>query len=194
LLRFLKSLRNNVAIEQCNNINSMKKNITTLIIVAIVAIGAGFFGGLQYQKMADSKLLAKFPAGAGFNRGNFTGSVNNQRARAGAGFTQGTILSKSDKSLTVKLAAGGSEIVFLADSTEIMKSATGTIADLNVGENVVVSGTANSDGSITARTVQLGVGRPDFGQGQGQGGQTTPGQPSGQMPGQPAQVPPTPGQ
>lgn len=163
----------------------MKKNITTLVIVAVVAIGVGFFSGMQYQKMATSKLLAKSPIGAGFNRGNFTGSVNNQRARAGAGFTQGTILSKSDKSLTVKLATGGSEIVFLADATQIMKSATGTIADLNVGENVVISGTANSDGSITARTVQLGISRPNFGGGQGQG--------RGEQ-GQPAQVPPTPGE
>lgn len=163
----------------------MKNKSLILIVAIIVALGAGFFGGLQYQKMADSKVAAKAPAGSGFNRGNFTGSVNGQRARAGAGFTQGSILSKSDKSLTVKLAAGGSEIVFLADSTQIMKSATGTIADLNVGENVVVSGTANTDGSITARTIQLGVSRPVGQGGQGQGQQT---------PGQAGQVPPTHGQ
>jgi hypothetical protein len=144
----------------------MKKNTTILVVAVLVALAGGFFGGMQYQKMAAKKVAALSPAG--FNRGNFTGSVNGQRNRSGAGFTSGTILSKSDKSLTVKLAAGGSEIVFLAAATEIMKSATGTIADLNVGEQVVISGTANSDGSITARTVQLGGRRPDAGAGQGQ--------------------------
>ena len=166
----------------------MKNNIAILAVSIIVALAIGGFGGMQYQKSADSKITAKSPAGQGFNRGNFTGAVNGQRARAGAGFTQGSVLSKNDKSLTVKLATGGSEIVFLADSTQIMKSATGTIADLNVGENVVVSGTANTDGSVTAKTIQLGVRRPDFGPGQGQGGLGQPTQ------GQPGQVPPTPGQ
>jgi len=110
---------------------------------------------MQYQKMTDKKVSALTPGG--FNRGNFTGSVNGQRTRAGAGFTAGSILSKNDgTSFTVKLSTGGSEIVFLSPSSKIMKSATGTIEDLNVGDQVVVSGTANSDGSITASNVQLG--------------------------------------
>jgi hypothetical protein len=134
----------------------MKKNITILVIAVIVALGAGFFGGMQYQKTTVKKVATQ--AQGGFNRGNFSGSVNGQRNRNGAGFTAGSVLSKNDStSFTVKLNSGGSEIVFLSPSSKIMKSATGTIADLNVGEQVVVSGTANSDGSITANTVQLGV-------------------------------------
>lgn len=144
----------------------MKKNISILIIAIIVALGAGFFGGLQYQKLASKNAIAKMAGPQGFNRDNFNGAVSGQRNRAGAGFTSGTILSKNDNSLTVKLAAGGSEIVFLGETTEIMKSAAGTLADLNVGEQVVVSGTANSDGSITAKTVQLGTGQPNAAQGQ----------------------------
>ncbi|MDD4902170.1 MAG: DUF5666 domain-containing protein [Patescibacteria group bacterium] len=152
----------------------MKKNITILVVAVIVALAVGVFGGMQYQKMAAKKIAAQFPGGQGFNRGNFTGSVNSQRSRNGAGFTAGSVLSKNDsKSFTVKLNSGGSEIVFLSANSKIMKSATGTIDDLVAGEQVVVSGTANSDGSITATSVQLGnsgfggnrpAGAPDQGQ------------------------------
>jgi hypothetical protein len=144
----------------------------------LVALAGGFFGGMQYQKMAAKKVAAQFPAG--FNRGNFTGAVNGQRNRSGAGFTAGSVLSKNDsKSFTVKLTAGGSEIVFLSPNSKIMKSATGTIDDLVTGAQVVVSGTANSDGSITATNVQLGNsgfggGRPAGQGGQASGGQTAP--------------------
>jgi hypothetical protein len=139
----------------------MKKNISILVIAVIIALGVGFFSGAQYQKQATKKAAFQGPSGQGFNRSNFSGATGTQRNRNGAGFTAGEILSKNDsKSITVKLVNGGSEIVFLSDSSQIMKSATGTIADLNVGEQVVVSGTANSDGSITAKSIQLGVRRP----------------------------------
>ena len=131
----------------------MKKNIIILIIAIIVAAGAGFFGGMQYQKMAGAKIAINQAA----NRGNFTGARAGARTGAnGAGFTSGQILSKTDNSLTIKLTAGGSEIVFLAPSSQIMRSSTTTIANLNIGDNVMITGTANSDGTITARTIQTG--------------------------------------
>jgi hypothetical protein len=148
----------------------MKKNITILIIAILVAGGAGFFGGMQYQKGA------KVAAPAGMARAGFTGT----RTRAtGTGLTSGQILAKTDNSLTIKSATGGSEIVFLAPSSQIMQSSTTTIANLNVGESIMVTGATNSDGSITAKTVQVGdfhfggAGRP-AGQGQGTSSQPAP--------------------
>jgi hypothetical protein len=145
----------------------MKKNLTILIIAILVAGGAGFFGGMQYQKGV------KVAAPAGAARAGFAGA---RTRTAGAGFTNGQILSKTDSSLTIKLASGGSEIVFLAPSSQIMQSSTTTIANLNVGENIMVTGATNSDGSVTAKTVQVGdfhfggVARPA---GAGQPGQGT---------------------
>jgi hypothetical protein len=134
----------------------MKKNLIILIIAIIVAGGAGFFGGTQYQKSTGTKVAAN-----GFNRAGFAGMATGQRtgtrnAANGSGFTSGQILAKTDNSLTIKLASGGSEIVFLAPSSQIMQSSTTTIANLNVGQSVMVTGTANSDGTVTAKTVQVG--------------------------------------
>jgi hypothetical protein len=57
---------------------------------------------------------------------------------------------------------GSTKIVLVSATTQITKSATGTQADLKTGENVVVTGTPNSDGSLTATNVQLGGGRMFF--------------------------------
>lgn len=60
-----------------------------------------------------------------------------------------------DKSITVKLQDGSSKIVLLSNTTAYNKSATGAKSDLKTGEKVAVFGTENSDGSVTARDVQL---------------------------------------
>ncbi len=156
----------------------MKKNIIILIIVVIVVAAAGFYGGMLYGKQTAAKTAA---AGAA-NRAGFTGTrgTTARTGAAGAGIANGQILAKTDNSLTIKLAAGGSEIVFLAPSSQIMQSSTTTIGNLNVGQNVMVSGTSNSDGSITARTVQVG----DFRFGGNRPATSTQGQaPAGQIPG-----------
>ena len=60
-----------------------------------------------------------------------------------------------DKSITVKLNNGSSKIVLLTDTMKVTKSDTGVKADLKVGEKVAVFGQGNSDGSVTAETIQL---------------------------------------
>lgn len=141
----------------------MSKKYVILLAVGALIVGAagGFFGGWKYQaakRPARANLGANFGqggagafrAGMGMGAGNFMG-----RGMAAGGITAGQILSKDDKSITVKLADGGSKIVFYSDSTNIGKTAAASSSDLNVGDSVTVTGTANSDGSLTAQRIQI---------------------------------------
>jgi len=51
------------------------------------------------------------------------------------------------------------KLFFFSDSTEITKSVVGALSDLEIGKNITVNDTVNSDGSITAQSIQL---RPDL--------------------------------
>ena len=127
----------------------MKQNMIIIaVLVAVVALGAGFFGGMKYQQ-------SKRPA---FNR-----DLNNvQGARTGNGVDRmafrpvtGEIISVDDKSITVKLNDGSSKFVLLTDNTQINKASEVKKEELKAGEKVSVFGTQNSDGSVTAQSVQL---------------------------------------
>ncbi len=125
-----------------------KKNIIIVVVVALVAGGLGFFGGMKYDQSKRASTITAF------RNGEF-GGRNNNRGQNGGAFANGQIIGKDDKSVTIKMQDGSSKIVFLADSTQIGKSVTGAATDLTTGENVVVNGTANSDGSITAQNIQI---------------------------------------
>jgi hypothetical protein len=125
----------------------MNSKVLTVIIVIIVAGGA-FFGGMQYQKSQVT----------GFAGGQ--GSAFRQRMGQGQGSSafrpvRGNILSIDSNTMTVKLQDGSSKIVILSASTTYAKEASATVSDLNTGATVMVTGTSNSDGSVTAQSVQI---------------------------------------
>ena len=133
----------------------MNKNVMMIIMLA-VGLGAGFFGGMTYQK---SK-VPSFAAGGTFGgtnsgqvrRGGATGAggaSNNFRA------TMGTIVSADTNSITVKMADGSSKIVLLTGSTTVGKNTAASNTDLTTGQTVQIFGTTNSDGSVTAQSIQL---------------------------------------
>ena len=132
----------------------MNKKILIIILVAVIAGGLGFYGGMKYGQSTKPQ--------PGFGQQNFqqVGSSSAGRRTGlgqgqGGGFSGGEIIAKDDKSITVKLREGSSKIVFVSSSTEIMKSIQGTANDLSVGEQVTVVGSANSDGSITSQSIQI---------------------------------------
>ena len=141
----------------------MNKNHYIAIVAIVVVVGGGaFYGGMQY---GTSKAKATQVAA----RGNFGGGVNGgQRGQgagqnagvqrmggAGGGFINGSILSKDDKSITVKSQDGSSKIIFFSDSTTIGKATAGSVSDLATGQQVMVNGKANSDGTIAAQNIQI---------------------------------------
>lgn len=132
---------------------SNKNVILVSVILILIAAAGGFYGGMKYagNKNPQKNFLANGANFQGMRQGGGNGSGN----RTGAGFVNGEILKKDDKSITVKLPDGGSKIVYLSDKAEISKSASGTPSDLEIGKQVMVNGTANSDGSITANLIQI---------------------------------------
>jgi hypothetical protein len=76
-------------------------------------------------------------------------------AKTGTSIVNGEIIAKDDQSITVKAQDGGSKIILYSGSTEVSKFASGNIDDLEVGKSVMVNGSSNQDGSITAKTIQL---------------------------------------
>ncbi len=131
--------------------------ITSVLIMAVG--GGGFFGGMQYQK---SQISARGD-GQFANRGAGNGAQRNGTTNGRP--IQGEIISLDDKSITVKIQDGSSKIVILPDSVTVTKTDTATKADLKAGITVGVFGTSNSDGSVTAKNIQL---NPMFRMGQNQ--------------------------
>jgi hypothetical protein len=128
----------------------MKKIILFVIVLIIVGAGA-FFGGMKYQQNKISSQRTSFQNLSPEQRQQFV-----QRAgRAGANFLSGEVISKDEKSLTLKLLDGSTKIVFFSGSTQISKATEGTVDDIEIGKQIFVSGDQNSDGSYTAKTIQL---------------------------------------
>jgi hypothetical protein len=130
------------------------KKILPIIIALIIVGGGAFYGGMSYEKSkVPSDFSQRFQemgaAGMGLRGGNI-GQDN-----AGSGFVSGEVISKDETSLTVKLRDGGSKIVFFSASTQVSEMAAGAVADIVVGEQVMITGTQNDDGSYTAKTIQL---------------------------------------
>lgn len=122
-----------------------KKNqiITSAIVLLVIALGA-FYGGMLFGQNQKRGLGFQGPGQNISIRGNRQGSTN-----------MGEIISKDDKSVTIKLTTGGSKIVFFSATTEVGKFVSGTSTDLEVGKTIMVQGQANQDGSITAQSIQL---------------------------------------
>ncbi len=132
----------------------MKKNILIVSIIILIVAGGAFYGGMLYGKSQNAR--------PNFGNGTFQTRIN--RAGANGGFISGTILSKDASSITVQLQNGsGSKIIFYSDTTSVGKMTEGTANDLAVGTSVSVMGTTNSDGSVTAQSIQIrpaGQGKP----------------------------------
>lgn len=140
------------------------KKIIILAAIAVVAVGFGmFYAGMKYEikkeKTGQFDMKGSFDGG---QRGNRQIPVQNRPGMGmgggnmnEGGFMGGEILSKDDKSITVKDRKGNSKIIFFSDSTIVGKTIDGSLSDLNAGQDVMVNGKTNADGSITAQNIQI---------------------------------------
>lgn len=136
----------------------ISKFIAIIILIVTIIGAAAFYAGMKYvqSKTPQGRLYLspeerqKRLQELGLNIGaRFRGNIN------GNGLITGEIIAKDDKSLTIKLKDGGSKIVFISSSTEITKAVKGSLNDLEIGRNIIINGTTNPDGSLTAQMIQL---------------------------------------
>ena len=104
--------------------------------------------------------LSSRPASMAGMRGgaaNFAGRTGAGAARigAGGGFVSGIVASKDSESITVNTQDGSSHVILFTPDTAVSKSVGGSISDVSVGSNVTITGSTNSDGSISASLIQL---------------------------------------
>lgn len=129
------------------------KLIVPFLVGAIVIGGGSFYAGMQY---ARSQAAATRQAGRGG-----AGGFGSQGRGGNGGFTAGQVTAKDATSVTITMPTGGSKIIFYASSTRVGKNVDGSIDDISVGTNVMVTGSPNSDGSITASSLQIRPQLPD---------------------------------
>jgi len=122
-----------------------KLSIVIAIIVLIAVAGGSYYLGTLSG--TDKKMEFPRQNGAPTNM-NGTNKLGQNNANSGE------IISRDEQSITIKLTNGGSKIIFLSDSTKVSQIADRTIDDLQIGDNVIIQGTTNSDGTVTASTIQ----------------------------------------
>lgn len=142
-------------------------NRTVRIILGVVALlavaGGSFFGGTLYGKNQTQSAFVDVGQADGFPGGAQGGArPNGQGMRGGQGAVQGGLLvgqiqEIGDGVMVITGTDGKQTQVKVTDTTLIEKQASVTLADLETGETVMVSGSKADDGSITARSVQVGA-------------------------------------
>lgn len=130
----------------------MKNTILIAGILLIVVGVGGFYAGMKYQQSKQPS-RADFQARMGMGQG-----VPGAQRPAGAEGVRGEIISQDETSITVKLPDDSSKIVLISENTAINKATEGSFDDLETGEQVMVFGQTNSDGSISATNIQIGTG------------------------------------
>jgi hypothetical protein len=162
----------------------MNKGLQSALItvVVLVLLAGSFYGGML---LGERRARADLPAAfrdrmAQFGQGaeGLPGAGEGMRGQGGVarfgvqgGGVFGQIEEIDGSTIVVTGFNGQQTVVQITDTTLIEKYASVTAADLAIGEQVIVSGSENDDGSVTARSVQVAPrGRLAPGGGQGLGG------------------------
>ena len=142
----------------------------TRILLGLLVAAAGFIGGVLVERSQQPAASSSAATGAAAFR---AGGANAANAGAGAsgpggGATVGTITLIDGANLYVTTAEGDVVKVVTNPQTAISVSKSGTVADLDPAKTVIVQGTADSDGTVTAS--QITQGGAGFGGAGGTGG------------------------
>jgi len=126
----------------------MKNNLIIIAITGIVLGSGGFFAGIKYQQsrapgfdnMSKNATMRQRPGGPAHELSSVRGSI----------------ISQDKDSLTIKMVDNSSKIILLSDLTKINTTSEASKEDLTIDDQVVIFGQTNSDGSVSAETIQIG--------------------------------------
>jgi len=143
--------------DETQKVVKKNKGVITIVMVAIIALGIGFFGGVEYQKgqkTTKTGMQAGFPSGSG--RPSASGKSGTGRT-GGMQPVSGEITSVDSTGITVKTLDGGSKIILLSSSTKISLATTGSTTDLKKGATVTIIGITGTDGTVSASSIAIGT-------------------------------------
>jgi hypothetical protein len=136
-----------------------------VVIVAVVGLtgGASFAGGVLYGREStpesDPAQVQAAATGTGGGVTQIAGEGAGQPGsggQPGAAATIGVIEQVDGQTMTVKKQDGTSVSVSLQPDTQVTRVTSGAATDLQPGLPVTVAGQPGSDGTVAARSVQIG--------------------------------------
>jgi ABC-type Fe3+-hydroxamate transport system substrate-binding protein len=138
-----------------------KKSAPRFITPALALIAALGVGGVAGVAIGQSTASSSLPAG--FTQGQFpeAGDGDDAGGFPGGGrgdVTSGTVTSVDGDTITVTLADGSTVTVTTSADTTVTTTTEATVADLAAGEEIVVSGTKDDAGNVTATSIAQGAG------------------------------------
>jgi hypothetical protein len=127
----------------------MKNNQIILVAILVVLVGGGAFAtGYKVGQIKNRVTIGqRMENGIGRQQGG--GKMMGARNQAGE------VTAVDDKSITLKMIDGSSKIIILTNKTAVTKSTETTKTEIKVGSKIATFGTTNSDGSVTADTIEL---------------------------------------
>jgi hypothetical protein len=123
------------------------KQLITGVVALIVGVGIGYFGA--------HALMPATPTGAAAYAARTGGAGFAGRTGGMGGLLSGTVAASDSGSITLDTKDGSSHVILVTPATTVQKSVSGSLTDVAVGSTIIVTGTTNSDGSVSATSIQL---------------------------------------
>jgi hypothetical protein len=121
-------------------------------LAAVIVAAGGFIGGVQLQKSQGTTAAAAGPGGgtlpAGMQGGGPPGAATTSDAAA-----TGTVEYTKGNVLYVKDNDGNTLKVKLKSSSDVTRTASADAGAVRPGDSVVVQGSTNANGTVTATAV-----------------------------------------
>lgn len=136
----------------------------SIAIGGAVLLAGGFLSGYALTSSSSddapnrggfTRTGGQFPGGEG-QRGGQNGARGGGAGNAVGNATAGTVTSVDGNTITLKTLDGRTVTITAGSATKVTVNTSGSVSDLASGDTVVVQGTTNSDGNVTADSIAEG--------------------------------------